>query len=51
MGTAENKEIVRRIYEDAINSHDPDTLDNYILANYVNHKNPGGLEGSSSSSR
>ena len=45
MGTPENKEIVRRLYEDAINSHDLDALDNYILANYVNHKNPGGLEG------
>ena len=45
MGTAENKDIMRRIYEDAINNHDPDALDNYILPNYVNHKNPGGLEG------
>ena len=45
MGTAENKDIVRRLYEDAINSHDLDALDHYILADYVNHKNPGGLEG------
>jgi predicted SnoaL-like aldol condensation-catalyzing enzyme len=45
MGTAENKGIVRRIYEDAINNHDLDLLDNYILPDYVNHKNPGGLEG------
>jgi predicted ester cyclase len=45
MATAENKDIVRRLYEDAINSHDLDALDNYTLADYVNHKNPGGLEG------
>jgi predicted ester cyclase len=45
MGTAENKDIMRRIYEDAINRHDLEALDHYILADYVNHKNPGGLEG------
>jgi steroid delta-isomerase-like uncharacterized protein len=45
MATAENKEIVRRIYEEAINNHDLDLLDNYILPSYVNHKNAGGLEG------
>ena len=45
MGTAESKDIVRRIYEDAINRHDLDALDDYIFPNYVNHKNPGGLEG------
>ena len=45
MATAENKEIVRRLYEDAINNHNLDALDRYILADYVNHKNPGGLEG------
>jgi predicted ester cyclase len=45
MATAENKEIVRRLYEDVINSHNLDALDRYILADYVNHKSPGGLEG------
>jgi steroid delta-isomerase-like uncharacterized protein len=45
MGTAGNKDIVRRIYEEAINNHDLELLDNYILPDYVNHKNPGGLEG------
>jgi steroid delta-isomerase-like uncharacterized protein len=45
MGTAENKDIVRRIYEEAINGHDLDLLDNYLVPDYVNHKNPGGLEG------
>jgi steroid delta-isomerase-like uncharacterized protein len=45
MGTAENKDIVRRIYQEAINNHDLDLLDSYILPDDVNHKNPGGLEG------
>jgi predicted ester cyclase len=44
MGTAENKEIVRRIYEDAISNHDLELLDHYILPDYVNHKMPGGLQ-------
>ena len=44
MGTAENKEIVRRIYEDAISNHNLELLDHYILPDYVNHKMPGGLQ-------
>jgi steroid delta-isomerase-like uncharacterized protein len=45
MGTAENKDIVRRVYEDVVNNHNLDVLGNYFTPNYVNHKNPGGLEG------
>jgi steroid delta-isomerase-like uncharacterized protein len=45
MTAAENMEIMRRIYEEAINNHDLDLLESLTLANYVNHKNPGGLEG------
>ena len=44
MGTAENKDIVRRIYEDAISNHNLDLLDHYIVPDYVNHKMPGGLQ-------
>jgi steroid delta-isomerase-like uncharacterized protein len=44
MGTAENKDIVRRIYEDAISNHHLDLLDHYIVPDYVNHTMPGGLQ-------
>ena len=44
MGTAENKDIVRLIYEDAISNHNLDLLDHYIVPDYVNHKMPGGLQ-------
>ena len=45
MGTAENKDIVRRLYEEVVNNHNVDALNNYFTPDYVNHKNPGGLEG------
>lgn len=45
MGTAENKDIVRRLYEEVVNGHNLDLLGNYFAPDYVNHKNPGGLEG------
>lgn len=45
MGTAENKDIVRRVYEEVVNNHNLDLLGNYFTPDYVNHKNPGGLEG------
>jgi steroid delta-isomerase-like uncharacterized protein len=45
MGTAENKDIVRRLYEEVVNNHNVDALNNYFASDYVNHKNLGGLEG------
>jgi steroid delta-isomerase-like uncharacterized protein len=45
MGTAENKDIVRRVYEEVVNNHNVDLLSSYFSPDYVNHKNPGGLEG------
>jgi predicted ester cyclase len=38
MGIAENKDVVGRIYEDAINNHNLNLLDNYILSDYVNQE-------------
>ena len=45
MGTAENKDTVRRVYEEVVNNHNLDVLGNYFTPDYVNHKNPGGLAG------
>jgi steroid delta-isomerase-like uncharacterized protein len=45
MGAAENKDIVRRVYEDVVNGHNVGLLDEYFSPDYVNHKTPGGLEG------
>ena len=45
MAAAENKEIVRRICEEAINNQDLDLLESLILPDYVNHKTPWGLGG------
>ena len=45
MGTAENKDVVRRVYEEVVNNHNVDLLSSYFSPDYVNHKNPGGLEG------
>jgi steroid delta-isomerase-like uncharacterized protein len=45
MGTVENKDTVRRVYEDVVNNHNLDVLGNYFAPDYVSHKTPGGLEG------
>ena len=41
MGTAENKDIVRRVYEEVVNNHNVDLPSSYFSPNYVNHKNSG----------
>ena len=45
MGTAENKDIVRRTYDEVVNNHNLDVLGHYFAPDYVSHKTPGGLEG------
>ena len=45
MGTAENKDIVRRTYDEVVNNHNLDVLGDYFAPDYVSHKTPGGLEG------
>ena len=45
MGTAENKDIVRRTYDEVVNNHNLDVLGHYFASDYVSHKTPGGLEG------
>jgi steroid delta-isomerase-like uncharacterized protein len=45
MDAASNKDVVRRIYEDLVNGQRLDLIDDYFSPYYVNHKTPGGREG------
>jgi steroid delta-isomerase-like uncharacterized protein len=45
MDTVSNKDVVRRIYEEVVNAQRFDLLEDYFSPEYVNHKMPGGREG------
>jgi steroid delta-isomerase-like uncharacterized protein len=45
MDAASNRNVVRRIYEDLVNGQRLDLLEDYFSPDYVNHKMPGGREG------
>lgn len=45
MHAASNNDVVRRIYEELVNAQRLDLLDGYFSPDYVNHKTPGGREG------
>jgi steroid delta-isomerase-like uncharacterized protein len=45
MYAGSNKDVVRRIYEEVVNGQRLDLLEDYFSPEYVNHKMPGGREG------
>ena len=49
MSTEENKALVRRFYDDVINKHNVDAVDNFIATDAIDHSAPpgsaSGLEG------
>jgi steroid delta-isomerase-like uncharacterized protein len=45
MDAASNKDVVRRIYEEVVNAQQLDLIDDCFSPDYVNHKTPGGREG------
>jgi steroid delta-isomerase-like uncharacterized protein len=45
MDAANNKDVVRRIYEELVNAQRLDLADDCFSPDYVNHKTPGGREG------
>jgi steroid delta-isomerase-like uncharacterized protein len=45
MDATSSKDVVRRIYEEVVNAQRLDLIDDYFSPDYVNHKTPGGREG------